>query len=509
MAGLWVSPGKYIEFEERQSARGLHREIVSRNTAWDYSGTLGLLPDPDPILAKRGDGAEILESLTSDGHLLSVIQTRKLGTLKREHRWEPGTDEDGEATKAAKDLCDELKADFAGIEMFDLLSALLDAPLYGMAPAELLWGPRDGQVRLSGVRALPNRWFAFDEDNAPRFRSLSSSFTGEALPWGKFVFARHFPTYDNPYGLRLLSRCFWPVVFKKGGTKFWVTFTEKYGMPFLLGKYARGATEEEQNRMLASLERMVQDAVAVVPDGNVVEMLGGTGTTSGSHEAFDRLRLAMDAEMSKVIVGQTLTAEVGVTGSYAAAKVHDDVLDDYRQADQGMIKTVMERIARIYRDLNAPGVPAPVWTWFEEDDPQTEFAERDKTLTESGRVRLSKAYYMRRYGYHEEEIEVVDQAAPALPPDRSAAFAEGAPRFTPEQQALEDLADQALAQVDLSGNEELIVAAVESADSYEQAMENLMALYPQLNLDDLQEMMERTMLAAEMFGRLQGGTDAG
>jgi len=406
--GLWVTPNTFLNFGETR-LRSLGTEIASRSAAWDFGGLLGLLPDPDPILTKRGDGAEVLEELTADGHLLSVIQTRKLGTLKREHKWEPGADGD-ESSPRARQLCADLTLDLEEVRLFDLISALLDAPYYGLIPVEILWRPANGAARIADLRPLPSRWFGFDEDNNPRFRSLSHVFDGEALPWGKFVFARHFPTYDNPYGLRLLSRCLWPVAFKKGGLKFWVTFMEKYGMPFLLGHYRQGATPAEQSAMLAALAKMVQDAVAVVPDGNTVEMLINKGASS--YQIYSRLIDAMDAEISKVIMGQTLTAEIGDRGSYAASKTHENVLDDYRQADQALVKGVMDTIAGLYRDVNAPGVPAPVFTWFETEDPQQDFAERDKTLTQGGRVRLTKSYYMRRYRFQEDDIEIVEAAQP-------------------------------------------------------------------------------------------------
>ena len=404
MSGLWVTPTQYLEFGE-SGLKSLGREIATRASAWDFSGMIGLLPDPDLILTKRGDSAEVLEGLIADGHLLSVIQTRKLGTLKREFRWTPGGGED-KPVPAAKQLCEQLTEDLQRVPMYDLVASLLEVPLYGMVPVEILWRPNRGQARIVGLRALPNRWFGFDDKNAPRFRSRANMFDGEELPWGKFVLGRHFPSYDNPYGLRLLSRCLWPVAFKKGGIKFWVTFTEKYGMPFLLGKYRPGATPDEQQLMLSSLTRMVQDAVAVVPDGNVVEMLNKAGTAESSGNQFERLVEAMNAEISKIIMGQTLTAEIGDKGSYGASKTHENVLDDYRQADQALVKSVMDQIAEIYRDVNAPGAPAPVFTWFETEDPQQDFAERDKALTEGGRVRLTKSYYMRRYGFEEDDIEV-------------------------------------------------------------------------------------------------------
>lgn len=69
------------------------------------------------------------------------------------------------------------------------------------------------------------------------------------------------------------------------------------------------------------------------------------------------------------------------------------------------------------------------------------------------------------------------------------------------QQALEGLADRALAGVDLSANEARILSAVQAAGSWEEAIEALLALWPEMDMDTLTEMVERATVAAEMFGR--------
>ncbi len=436
--GIYVNPNTFVSFEEMSNVKSLKREIASRSSAWDFSEYVGLLPDPDPILQKRGDGDEILESLTSDGHLLSVMQGRRLGTLKREIRWEPGAIEGEAPSSQAEQLCKDFVSDLKRIKMYDLLSSLLNAPYYGMAPVEIFWEVDGGRLRIKDLQAKPARWFGFDDKNLPRFKSIDKPDEGDQLPWGKFVFARHFPTYDNPYGLRLLSRCFWPITFKKGGLKFWVTFTEKYGMPFLMGKFARGATKENQNAMLASLQKMVRDAVAVVPEGNTVEMLGGTGKTGGSYLAFEKLKSAMDAEVSKVIQGQTLTTEAGDKGARSLGEVHRDTLSDFQEADQQMVKTALEEIAAIYAQLNAENLEPPTCSYFEEEDPQADFADRDKTLSDTGQVRFTKSYLVRRYGFQEDDIELVESETEKTGDD---------PADTEPQEHSEGGADEVEAQI--------------------------------------------------------------
>ncbi len=505
--GIWVSPTQFAEFSDSNTIdkSALTEEIASRQAAWDWPGFMGLLPDPDPILRKLGNGSEILESLTADGHLCSVIQSRKLGTLKKEFNWQPGTIGEAKASSQATRLRDQLEEDLERVDLYNLVSGILDAPYYGMAPIEIKWQPGDGRCRIADLEAKPARWFGYNDKNEPRFVSTQNMWDGQELPFGKFVIARHFPTYDNPFGLRLLSRCFWPVAFKKGGIKFWVTLAEKYGMPFLLGKYRPGAPASEQQEMLSKLSGMVRDACAVVPQGGTVEILeAGKGTSTA--DIHSGLKSAMDAEMSKVIMGQTLTAEVSDKGgSRAQGQVHEDILEDFRQGDQTLVKTVMEEIAWLYGQVNAPGVPSPKFTWFEEDNPNTETATRDKTLKETG-VKFRKSYYMRKYRLQEDDFDLEGEQPPPNKNDKPVEFAEGENNKNFPDQAALDTAIAAISSEDtqnaMAAVLRPVIDALQKTGNIDAAMDALVEAYPEMDTAALQELLTRMIFVADCWGRL-------
>ncbi|NMC73984.1 MAG: hypothetical protein GYA56_06465 [Geobacteraceae bacterium] len=89
-------------------------------------------------------------------------------------------------------------------------------------------------------------------------------------------------------------------------------------------------------------------------------------------------------------------------------------------------------------------------------------------------------------------------------------FAEGV-EFTPEQQALEGLAERAIsaAALALAGNERLIVEAVMESASYEEAMQNVMELYPAMNMDRLAVILEASLIGAQGFGRFTAAEESG
>jgi len=380
----------------------LEGQIAQRDRAWDYSGLSGFLPNPDPVLLKLdGQGEEVLHGLTADPHLISVIQTRKLGSLKTEFRFESGKGSDHNVSGASKKLQENLSEDLRGIDLYQVLSEILDAPFFGMRPLELIWAAKGDRIALKDIRPKPATWFRFDRDNKPLFVEWDG-YQGRELPWGKFVLARHFPSYDNPYGLRLLSRCLWPVTFKKGGIRFWVTLAEKYGLPLMVGKYPVGTSAEGQDEMLAALAKAVRDAVMVLPEGSQVEI---QETAKGSADVHQSLVDLMNREISKAILGQNLTTEAGQVGSHAASKTHMDVLSTYQDADRQLVKRVMNEIAEIYTQLNHPTANAPRFHWFEEDDPKVEWAQRDQQLAQMG-VQFTPEYLCRQYGLQPGDFSI-------------------------------------------------------------------------------------------------------
>jgi len=487
-----------FNFAEGQKREEMAGEFATRDRSVDsYLSILGVLPDPDPILRKLDANGTILNDLMADDQVTSVVQTRKVGTLNREWRIEPGNHSGAEPDALSKKAAAAFGEDLNSLNIFNFISQVLDAPYFGMTPIEIIYAPRGGLWHIGELRCLPAAWFRFDRQNQPRFLSMNDMLNGEPLPENKFVLALHFPTYENPYGLRLLSRCFWPVTFKKGGVTFWMKFLEKFGIPHTIGKYKEGTSNEKKAEILTNLRNMVQDAVAVIPEGTAIDVLNASGKASGSDGSFSALKDAMEAGISKVILGQTLTTEMPKEGgSYAASKTHENVLNSYRECDARLVKDAIEQIAWIYCQVNFPGAANPLFVWHEEDDPLKEFAERDKTLHETG-VRFKKKYVSRVYSIPEDEFEMAADAAPAPGGNQ---FAESA--LEENQRILDEImADVIPEGAGAAGKViEQIMAAVNEATGYDDLSARLAGIFPRMKGERFQAILERAMYAAEMMG---------
>lgn len=510
MEGIWVTPEKYISFseieKERITRQGLLEERFTSSAVmgFDPVGWLGLLPDPDPVLRKTGDGIAVLRDLTADDKVISAIQSRKLGILKKkDFVFAPGHGEAEKADKESELICKNLEQDLSRVDLYNIFSQVLDAPYYGAAVVEILWRPENGNLRIENLKPRPIEWFGYNDNHEPVFKS-SQAIDGEPIPFGKAVIVRHFPDAVNPYGLRLLSRCLWPIAIKKGGIQFWTTLCERFGMPWVIGTARPGADKTERSSILTALTSMVQDAVAVVSGGTEVKLHGVEGKGGDLHP---KLIQFMNSAISTVLMGQTLTAEVGDSGSRALGEVHKSVLDDYREADETLVVKFMRDLGWIYQQINSPTAHHPTFRYRGPAD-YAKHADLDNKLYTVG-VRFEPVHFEKKYDLAGDEFTidrgtgVRDQGsgqAFSSPPRR---FTASPAEFTPEQQAIEDLIDESVpgAAGALKGNEQKILDIVTASDSFDEAIEGLLELYPSLSMEGLQDALERTIMNIDMFGR--------
>ena len=479
----------------------LSTEIATRERSMDYAGIIGILPNPDPVLKKMGKDISVYRDIKADGHVRSVVQSRKSGALSKEWKVEPG-DSSALGMKAAELCAEVMKAD----GLANLVKEILNTPLFGFGVLEVMWKPVNGRWLPVRVAEKPQEWFGFDEENRLRFISRENMLEGELLPPRKFLLAQYDASYINPYGEAVLASCFWPYVFKKGGMKFWVTFAEKYGMPYMIGKLPRGASDDEHEALLDKLEQMVQDAVATIPDDGAVEILSDSNK-SASSDLYDTLIHAMNAEISKAVLGQTLTTEMGKNGgAYAASNTHQEVRKDLVEADLKLAASVVNRLFGWICELNMPDAPRPSYKTVEEEELNNDRADRDDKLTKQG-VRFKKSYYAQTYNLDEKEFDLTDPAIQGSGAGAAfAEFAESSSGFTADRVAMENLVEESAARAGkgLADSLEPVIRLIENAESYDEIKEKLAALYPDMKGDKAAEVLEQALFVAETWGRLNG-----
>ncbi len=471
-----------------KNATDLLNELATHQNATGFTSFLNILPDPDPVLKKQGKSLSVYKELTSDDHLFSVMGTRIAGVRSKE--W--AIDRGGSKTRQAK-IIEDLFTNT--IKPFDLMGSIMDAPFYGYSVMEVIWEQRDGLFLPARIVSKPKEWFAFTPSGELLLKTRSN-LSGESVPAYKFLVARSRASYENPYGEKILSRCFWPVAFKKGGIKFWVTFAEKYGMPFMIGKKPRSAKKEETEALADQLENMIQDAVGVIPDDASVEIVEASGKAS-SADVYERLANFMNASISKAVLGQTLTTEVGKTGSYAASQTHEQVRGDLITEDTHLVEDTINTLIGWIWELNFGSGNKPVFSLYEEEDVDKALAERDQILTNAG-VKFTKSYFMKAYGFEEGDIEIAETSKPTSTPSVQN-FSE-----TPPQPKPADELDRQSKALDTKAQEQEILSGVlsilDSASTYEEAIDAILGAYPTFELPALQNTLDRLTANSMILG---------
>ena len=176
-------------------------------------------------------------------------------------------------------------------------------------------------------------------------------------------------------------------------------YNERFGSPTVVARYRPGTTAEEQERLLEVIDSVRHDAGVTIPDSVEIELL--EAQRGGSAQTYQDLADWCNDEISKIVLGQTLTTSEGRrSGSQALGRVHEAVRNEYVESDaRALMAVINDQLVRWLVDFNfGPDVPAPRWTIdTSKDEDLNEQAEVDQKLIGMG-VPLSAEYFYRRYG---------------------------------------------------------------------------------------------------------------
>lgn len=398
MATILGADGKPILQEVASIERDISRVFYGRT-----------LPNEDPTLVSRGagKGLKIYEELKRDAHAGAVLAKRKLAVTSRPWNVEP-------ASESAQDkLAAELvQTALEALRFNHIRKRLLEATLMGYAVGEVMWELRDGLVMPANVLARKQQRFVFDLDGGLHLRTPQNMIEGELMPPRKFIVHRRGADDDNPYGMGIGGMLFWPVFFKRNTITFWLTFADKFGSPTALGKYPNGAQDPEKNKLLAALQSIAQDAGVIVPEGMTIELL--EAARSGTIDTYEKLVRYMDEQMSKAVLGETMSTTAASTGLGSnQAGVQNDVRLEVAQDDANELdETLNDTLVRWIVEFNMPGAGVPkLCSDFAEPEDLAARATRDKTLFDMG-WEPSEKYMLDTYG----EGWTKKAPPPSLPP---------------------------------------------------------------------------------------------
>lgn len=475
------------------------RRLTTEQAVERLSEMLLSLPDPDDTLYQLGIQRHALRRLLSDEEIDGALEVRREAVLSTSWRL------DGDDEQVVEWLQGELER-----HMQDIVRGAWSAIPFGYSVLEAIYEPReDGRMGLARVAEKPMEWFEVLRDGELRYYGTGDRHGDRLDTAYKFFLSRNQPTYRNPYGEALLSRLYWPWLFRRSGWEFWVQFLERFGQPLLTGKGAN------PDALADALYRAARDSVIGVSKEDEVEV----HQAQGEGQAFERAEKALVRRIQRRILGQTLTTGTDESGSRALGEVHERVAETKRNADLRLVTGTVQRVVNALSWLNWPDREPPAIQFGDEQGLEADRAERDKALYQAG-VRFTPEYIQRAYGFGEDEVTVEEGggetggAALSAEPQSLTLEARPDPRlgggtqlqdgdreFTAGIQASERLIEQALQELDNPIPLETLRSEVEAADGEEELFERL-AAYVAEDGDDgsHRETLERLTFAALILG---------
>lgn len=304
--------------------------------------------------AASGDAYEFLtlaeEMEEKDLHYASVLGTRKLALVGLDVRVDAASDQPDDVRRA-----DAVREIVDSAQFGELVAHLVDALGKGYAVAEIVWD-RSGSTWQPRFLARDPRFFSYDRDTGTELRLLDARDAVDGMPLPPYKFIVHTPKIRSGLPIRGgLARLAAVACMCKAWTwRDWMAFADIYGLPMRVGKYGPQASKDDIGKLMAAVANLGSDAAAVMPDSMRIEFEQAAQTT-GAGEFFKTLSEFWDKQISKGVLGQTMTADDGA--SLSQAQVHQIVRLDIMTADaRALSNTLQAQLVQPFCDLNfAPG----------------------------------------------------------------------------------------------------------------------------------------------------------
>lgn len=139
-------------------------------------------------------------------------------------------------------------------------------------------------------------------------------------------------------------------LFKKNAYIAWSEYCDVFGMPFR-SAYTSSQQKKDHDRLATALQDMGKAGWGVFIKGvDEFKIEKADGSNSGAgNTVYDQLAEKCDHQLSKIMLGNTLTTDSGKNGSRAHAEQHKDVTDD-------VVSALMRSVQFVVNDQLIPAL---------------------------------------------------------------------------------------------------------------------------------------------------------
>lgn len=260
---------------------------------------------------------DIYRDVEIDLHLSGCIQQREGFVLARSFKL---VDTEGNEKQDALKLFNT--------EWFKkLIKFTLEANYWGHSLVELgnVITDINGMLTYDGVKLIPRKHVI------PEYHRVITDLSQD---WHTGIDYQQPPFIDNlieigqPDCLGLYLKAATQTIPKKNALAFWDTFAEIFGMPM---RIARTTTrdEKERKRLQDMLEKSGLAGYMLADQGTELEFV--ESSKSDSYNVYDKRIERANSELSKLIIGQTMTIEDG--SSLSQSETHLEVFQNIIESD--------------------------------------------------------------------------------------------------------------------------------------------------------------------------------
>lgn len=480
--------------------------LTSVRQAWSPSLASGLTPQRlAGILLDCDEGnisgfvtlAEEMEE--RDPHYASVLGVRKRAISGIKPTVKPAS-EDARDEEIAEAVRNEI-AEHDGFS--DLVEDLLDALGKGFSVVEIDWSRSATRWKPGRFDWRTQRHFTFNRETGLELRLVDEADMLDGVALTPFKFIQHRAKLKSGLpargGIARLVAFSW--MCKAYTLKDWMAFIETYGLPLRLGRYGPEATKDDVDILFSAVANVGTDAAAVLPRSMDIEF-EETASSTGD-KVFENLARYGDEQVSKAVLGQTMTSDDG--SSRAQAEVHNDVRHDIAAADARSVTGTLNRdLVRPYVDLNF-GVqnkyPRIILEVREPEDVGMLMTNVSKAAGIGVKFRASEIRAKLGMGDPEAADEVVGGQPNTVAPNSVALNSVVAPNLLDELDT--ELAGE---WRDVGGGlSDAVMAAIDGASSYDDLLEHLPELVRLMNdVPFIEGLVKATFKARGIGDQLDG-----
>lgn len=342
---------------------------------------------------------DIYRDVEIDLHLSGCIRQREGFVLSRSFKLvNANGDEDKEA------------AGYFNTSWFkQLMKLALDANYWGHSLIELgeLTADAEGRLSYDGVRLIPRKHVIPEYG---RVVARPGDDWKEGADYRRPPFADWLIEVGQPDSLGLYLKAATQTIPKKNALAFWDTFAEIFGMPMRIAR-TTSRDDKELARMEKMMEEMGTEGWAIFQEGTNIEVV--ESSKGDAFNVYDRRIDRANSELSKLVIGQTMTIEDG--SSLSQSETHLEVFQNLVEEDCDMLRDVINN--RLIPRMVRHGFPLQGirfdWDYSTDYTPEQQVAYEQLVLNN---YEVDPSYFEEKYnmpvGERRQQVPVLAPTAP-------------------------------------------------------------------------------------------------